>query len=179
VAGLVNGRALDWPEDSFAGTRPMRYEGFAHQIRGRVARDAAEHFLCSRGVCESAIDDALLVLGELVSNACRHVLRPKLAWISIVVAVPPAGGVRIEIYDPSPKPPVLRSVRLDDESGYGLNIVNRAATCWGHDFPYPYRKRVWAYVHDPDVGATVPRLANPDADTADDELARSGHFLKL
>jgi anti-sigma regulatory factor (Ser/Thr protein kinase) len=147
------GNRLDFGQpDEPLHARPMRYEGFATQVRGRVARDAAELYLTERGVGAEAIENALLVLAEFVSNACRHVRQPSRAWISILVDVPQGGGVRIEVRDPNPSRPVRRPVGAGAESGYGLNIVASVATRWGHDRPDPYGKRVWAYLHDTTYG---------------------------
>lgn len=72
------------------------------------------------------LDDALLVVSELVTNAVKHgdgeiTLR---LW-------PGPDLVRIEVTDESPRYPEPVESDLDDEAGRGLQIVGALASSWG------------------------------------------------
>ena len=74
--------------------------------------------------CDSVVDDALLLLTELATNALQHGAgRPVLR-----LSVGP-GHVRIEVYDDDPAPPVRRSPGAD--GGWGLALVERLSLAWG------------------------------------------------
>jgi anti-sigma regulatory factor (Ser/Thr protein kinase) len=105
----------------------------------RQARDfVAEQ---GQGLPECAVDDARLLVSELVTNALRHgrpditvqvELNPPLIEVSVHdegTALPPA--------DPPPALPTALS-------GRGLNLVDRIASCWGITrTESPRGKAVW------------------------------------
>jgi anti-sigma regulatory factor (Ser/Thr protein kinase) len=71
-----------------------------------------------------ALEDALLVVTELVTNAVLHgrgvpVLRLRTG----------AARLRIEVSDESPRPPKRRTSGAD--GGWGLALVDRLAADWG------------------------------------------------
>jgi hypothetical protein len=76
------------------------------------------------------IDDAGLVVGELVSNAIR-------SGDDIAVEIRPvtaggAGRLRIEVFDMSPLPPRRQGGDLLDEHGKGLQLVAAFAADGSH-----------------------------------------------
>jgi anti-sigma regulatory factor (Ser/Thr protein kinase) len=97
----------------------------------RSARRRLANDLEKRGVPKEIVDDAVLVLSEVMSNALRHA-RPlgsgkvKVAWDVR------AGAVEIEVTDgggatrPYPAQPSLSSL-----GGRGLGIVTTLTSDWG------------------------------------------------
>lgn len=105
---------------------------FAHTTASvRSARRRLANDLEKRGVPKEIIDDAVLVLSEVLSNAMRHA-RPlgsgkiKVAWDVR------AGAVEIKVTDgggatrPYPAHPSLSSL-----GGRGLGIVTTLTSDWG------------------------------------------------
>lgn len=95
--------------------------------------------------CEAwGIEDtaaAELVVSELVANAVMH------GWGRIDLRLSATGdGLRVEVEDSNPSPPVVREGRTSRVGGYGLHIVSRLAE-WGWR-PTPAGKVVWARVRD-------------------------------
>ncbi|WP_176819048.1 ATP-binding protein [Quadrisphaera sp. DSM 44207] len=87
------------------------------------------------------LDDACLVLSELVGNAVRHA-----EGESVQVRLRRSEGVlRIAVADGSIAPPAPRGARLDDESGRGMVIVEALSLRWGWE-PSAAGKVVWADV---------------------------------
>ena len=87
------------------------------------------------------LDDAALVLSELMGNAVRHAdgdtVRVRLRRTD--------GVLRIAVEDGSPARPAPRQASLEDESGRGLLIVDALSHRWGWR-PLPTGKVVWADV---------------------------------
>jgi len=87
------------------------------------------------------LDDAALVLSELVGNAVRHAdaetLRVRLRRNDNVL--------RIAVQDGSPKQPTPQEASWDDESGRGLMIIKALSHRWGWE-PRDPGKEVWADV---------------------------------
>lgn len=74
--------------------------------------------------CGTAIDDALLIVTELATNALRHGRGSPVLRLSVGAA-----HVRIEVFDDEPKPPVRRQAGAD--GGWGLALVERLSLAWG------------------------------------------------
>jgi anti-sigma regulatory factor (Ser/Thr protein kinase) len=72
----------------------------------------------------SAVDDALLVVTELATNALRHGGGEPVLRLSVAGA-----EVRIEVFDDNPAPPVRRTAGAD--GGWGLTLVDRLSSAWG------------------------------------------------
>ncbi|MFB7833035.1 ATP-binding protein [Streptomyces sp. NPDC056056] len=101
------------------------------------ARHRMRDELYRSGVSESVVDDAVLILSELLSNACRYG-RPlgradrgdgdvRAAW-----RVDPAGGLRVEVTDGGgPTRPVPATPSVTARGGRGLNIISALAQDWG------------------------------------------------
>ncbi|MFB7459684.1 MULTISPECIES: ATP-binding protein [unclassified Streptomyces] len=114
------------------------------------------------GVAESVVDDAVLILSELLSNACKHgrPLRGALAGDGDVRAawrVDASGRLIIEVTDgggptrPSPATPSVTA-----HGGRGLNIISALCDDWGVRDSVGGEVTVWVVVHsdvhDPDAG---------------------------
>ncbi|MFI9319041.1 ATP-binding protein [Kitasatospora aureofaciens] len=76
-------------------------------------------------------ETALILLSELVTNACRHARSPRDRMIGVRVLLPTSSLLRIEVSDANPELPTLRHAAPDDESGRGLELVAALATSWG------------------------------------------------
>jgi hypothetical protein len=87
----------------------------------------------------SRVDDAMLIAGELVTNAVRHGAPP----ISLRLRARP-GGIRIEVADASATLPAFRAGASDGGDG-GLATVGGVATAWGY-VPSGDRKTIWAEI---------------------------------
>ncbi|GAB2442496.1 hypothetical protein GCM10027162_41210 [Streptomyces incanus] len=114
------------------------------------------------GVADTVIDDAVLILSELLSNACKHG-RPlgdapagdgdvRAAW-----RVDPCGRLVVEVTDGGgPTRPAPATPSVTAHGGRGLNIITALADDWGVRDEVPGEVTVWAVVHgdvhDPDAG---------------------------
>jgi anti-sigma regulatory factor (Ser/Thr protein kinase) len=98
----------------------------------------AEH---ATGLPAHVVQDALLVVSELVTNAVRHG-RPDI----VVSMRPTADGVRVAVQDAGPElPAAARAAAPDMPSGRGLLIVEATAARWGVEAQRPGPgKTVWA-----------------------------------
>jgi anti-sigma regulatory factor (Ser/Thr protein kinase) len=99
-----------------------------HVMRAPSALPTVRHEVAERlayeGVAESTIEDTLLVLSELSTNA-MHAIRYGDA-IDVRVALAPNGDVEVEVEDPGAGFRLSEGLRLadrDDEHGRGLAIV--------------------------------------------------------
>jgi hypothetical protein len=71
-----------------------------------------------------AVDDALLIVTELATNALQHAGGRPVLRLSVT-----ATEVRVEVFDDSPAPPVRRPAGAD--GGWGLALVERLSSAWG------------------------------------------------
>lgn len=76
---------------------------------------------------DDIVDDALVIVGELLTNALTHAPSPEY-----VVAVDWNGGmIRLEMWDSSPFRPQKLPVDLSSEHGRGMRIVDALSAAWG------------------------------------------------
>ena len=104
----------------------------------RAARRFLEDALRQWHPSDILLDDARLLLSELVTNAGTHARSP----FSVSLRGREA-GVRLAVHDRSPAEPTLRPIALDAPSGRGLQIVAALAKDWGV-VATPLGKTVWA-----------------------------------
>jgi anti-sigma regulatory factor (Ser/Thr protein kinase) len=117
----------------------------------RLARVALAEALKAASLPSEAISNALLVLGELVSNAIRHA-RTEFR----VTALVEAGALRIEVLDYDTRPPALMGLDEESTSGRGLHMVAGIATDWGWNTAEgdgESAKVVWAELEFEDPGS--------------------------
>ncbi|MGW3231743.1 ATP-binding protein [Kitasatospora sp. NPDC001095] len=76
-------------------------------------------------------ETALILLSELVTNACRHARGPRDRMIGVRVLLPTPSVLRIEVSDANSDLPTVRQATPEDESGRGLELVAALATSWG------------------------------------------------
>ncbi|MGW8725704.1 ATP-binding protein [Streptomyces sp. NPDC055808] len=144
------------------------------------ARHTMREQLLGSGVSEPVVDDAVLILSELLSNACRHG-RPlgradigdgdvKAAW-----RIDKAGRLTLEVTDGGgPTRPVPATPSVTARGGRGLNIISALAQDWGVRDSASGEVTVWVILlaghrHD-DFATRVagPRAALEFADAFDD-----------
>jgi anti-sigma regulatory factor (Ser/Thr protein kinase) len=90
-----------------------------------AAREWARRSGCREHALEM-LDDALLLISELVTNAVLHGGPP------IVLAIDCDGeGLHVRVRDGSPAEPRRRSADADAEGGRGLTLVELLTTTWG------------------------------------------------
>ncbi|WP_445402727.1 ATP-binding protein [Streptomyces sp. LE64] len=106
------------------------------------------------GVPETVVDDAVLILSELLSNACRHgrPLGDALAGDGEVRAawrVDAAGRLTVEVTDGGgPTRPVPSTPSVTAHGGRGLNIITALADDWGVRDDARGEVTVWVVVRD-------------------------------
>ncbi|MFE9560137.1 ATP-binding protein [Streptomyces sp. NPDC006487] len=91
-------------------------------LRCEDARSIARDVLAANGVGEDLVNDVLLVVSELVSNADRHA-----GGVSDFRVVALAGCVAVEVSDGSPSFPRTPGTPLDVPGGFGWLLVNQIA----------------------------------------------------
>jgi anti-sigma regulatory factor (Ser/Thr protein kinase) len=108
-----------------------------------VSREApalAREFLRSSTCAEhhgAVVDDAVLMLSELVTNSVLHGGPP------VVVAVDCLGdSLQVRVRDGSPELPAPRDAEQTDENGRGVALVAEMSADWGVD-PVDDGKNVW------------------------------------
>jgi len=139
-APSVNGRSRRLNFDGESGVVPL-------------ARDFARQALYAWGWLpaanadqRAAAEDVLLVVSELVTNACLHAEGPDELWISCDNKV-----LRIEVSDRGTGQPAPRTPhRAGRPGGHGMFIVQRLCLDWGvMRTPGVAGKTVWAEVGAP------------------------------
>jgi anti-sigma regulatory factor (Ser/Thr protein kinase) len=106
----------------------------------RDTRERVAVVLAEWGLTGEAVEPALLVVTELLSNAVEHGHGPR--WLSLELA---NGSVRVEVGDDAPEPPQLRSPEPLRVRGRGLQLVEAVSSQWGW-IDDPPGKVVWAEV---------------------------------
>ncbi|MFI9361226.1 ATP-binding protein [Kitasatospora sp. NPDC053057] len=96
------------------------------RARARLLRQAFEW-----QVPDESTEIALLLLSELVTNACHHARGPRDRRIGVRLLLPTRSVLRVEVSDASPDLPVPSHAAPEDESGRGLELVAALATSWG------------------------------------------------
>ncbi|MFI5993177.1 ATP-binding protein [Streptomyces sp. NPDC051362] len=86
------------------------------------------------------VDDVLLVVSELVTNAYRYGTEPGDSLLVKVLTT--HERVRVEVHDTRRKRPSLRNESGERARGRGLHIVDGLGARWGAD-DRPFGKAVW------------------------------------
>lgn len=103
------------------------------EARGHV-RGALEHVHAASGL----VDDAVLLVSEVVSNAVEH----GHGGVALSVLDVP-GGWQVRVHDDSRERPLVRGGDLCAEGGRGLVLVDALAQDWGTDHIPSDGKVVW------------------------------------
>ncbi|MGW4727579.1 ATP-binding protein [Streptomyces sp. NPDC004291] len=78
---------------------------------------------------EKRVEDVLLLVSEVVTNACLHAGGPEE-----FVLRREREGLRVEVADASPEPPRVRTPRSPSlPGGHGLMVLDRLAGAWGYE----------------------------------------------
>ncbi|MFI1107368.1 ATP-binding protein [Streptomyces physcomitrii] len=107
-----------------------------------------------RGVAETVLDDAVLILSELLSNACRHgrPLGEEQSGDGEVLAawrVEDDGLLTLEVTDGGgPTRPMPSTPSVTAHGGRGLNIISALAEEWGVRDGVTGEVTVWVAVRD-------------------------------
>lgn len=102
---------------------------------------AREVISATRAAVDGAVlDDLLLCVSELATNAVRHGVPVGGALLVKVGA--DAYRVRVECHDANRRRPRLRHPADDDQTGRGLLLVEAVASRWGTG-ERPFGKYVW------------------------------------
>jgi hypothetical protein len=129
---------------------PVRHWRF--QLGGEASRAVEPGMSGARGVLgtlatgssgspadvRARCDDALLVVCELLTNACQHTPGPLYLDLAL-----DHGRLTVAVADPAAAPPQVRSWRPARSHGHGLHLVQRLTDAWGVR-PIPGGKIVWA-----------------------------------
>nr|WP_234314697.1 ATP-binding protein [Streptomyces sp. NRRL F-5135] len=118
------------------------------------ARHRMREQLRRNGVSDSVVDDAVLILSELLSNACRHgrpLGRAEIGDGDIRAAwhVDKAGRLTVEVTDGGgPTRPTPSTPSVTARGGRGLNIITALAKEWGVRDSDTGEVTVWALVNE-------------------------------
>ncbi|MFH9955603.1 ATP-binding protein [Streptomyces roseolus] len=94
---------------------------------------------------ESLIDDATLIMTELISHAIDH---GRFASIRVVVSRHSEKAIRVGVVDRSKTDPTRRvDSDGDPPRGLGILLVDALADRWGTE-PYRWGKQVWAVLRE-------------------------------
>jgi anti-sigma regulatory factor (Ser/Thr protein kinase) len=91
----------------------------------RAAREFARASGCSDHI-GPVLDDALLLISELVTNSVRHGSLP----ITIALECDD-GGLKVLVRDGTPALPQQRTAGAGEETGRGLTLVAALSDAWG------------------------------------------------
>ncbi|MEU9110335.1 ATP-binding protein [Streptomyces sp. NPDC048483] len=92
----------------------------------RTARSRVRQTLADWGL-NGAVDVAVLLVSELVTNSLRHATGP----IGVRMVLLSGSALLVEVSDPLPDPPQERTAAPDDEGGRGLQLVACSSRRWG------------------------------------------------
>ena len=95
--------------------------------------------LTSWGLPSFAVDDAVLVVSELVTNAVVHAREETVLELELAVG---AQWLRVSLADGSAVRPLARTAARHDESGRGITIVAALSDRWGVE-DHQGGKRIW------------------------------------
>ncbi|WP_344914267.1 ATP-binding protein [Streptosporangium oxazolinicum] len=109
-----------------------------------IARQCAAAVLESEGV---PVDDCVLIISELVTNAVRHTASGHPNGTVILMISDAGPMVRVEVIDAgAPTVPMPRQPSEDADSGRGLFLVDRLSVMWGVRKLYTGGRAVWAMI---------------------------------
>ncbi|MFI1802735.1 MULTISPECIES: ATP-binding protein [Streptomyces] len=128
--------------------RPTGHPGYSETLprepeSAALARRLVRIALATWGL-EELVDDASVIVTELVSNAADH---GRLPSIRVIVSRPSAHCVRIGVVDRSKELPMMRTDSNGEQTrGRGLLIVDALTEQWGTEL-YRWGKQVWGDIH--------------------------------
>jgi len=108
-----------------------------HEHSAREARVFLSQAYCAEHHGR-VLDEAQLLVSELVTNAVRHGGPP----VTVRVECVGVEGLRVSVSDGDPRPPVRRDVEPEAEGGRGVALVDILSDRWGVEAGEP-GKTVW------------------------------------
>ncbi|GGL31084.1 hypothetical protein GCM10014719_35680 [Planomonospora parontospora subsp. antibiotica] len=127
--GPSQGTSVDVPQDTWWREFP------GEEVSVPVAREWVRGLLAGR-IAAPVLDDVLLLLSEVVTNAITHSDSGRTAggWVAVRVTRA-AGDVHVEVADggSAAGAPAARVPETEDDSGRGLWLVDLLAAAWGWD----------------------------------------------
>jgi hypothetical protein len=127
-------KAVEQPPDRRFRRVPLPNSPTAPITARAVVRESCEQWGLHR-----LIDDAVLVVSELVENAIRHARSESVLRVELRPS-----GLSLAVRDNDPAPPVLESPRPDVPGHRGVQLVNRVSVAWGCLPSSDGGKIVWA-----------------------------------
>lgn len=109
----------------------------------KVRHEVVAH-LTSLGVASEMVETAGLLVTELMTNAITHGQAPVRCATS-VMAHERRPMVRIEVWDGSDAPPILREPTLYSETGRGLHLIEKLSARWGWEAT-EHGKVIWCEI---------------------------------
>jgi len=103
----------------------------------KAARDFLVKMCCGRHEA-CVLDEAQLLVSELVGNAVRHGTPP----IEMEVRCSGTQALQVRVRDCAPGAPHVRTANIEDEGGRGLALVDLLSDDWGIERDPP-GKSVW------------------------------------
>jgi anti-sigma regulatory factor (Ser/Thr protein kinase) len=104
---------------------------------------ATRHLFAKHFADHPRLDDLLLCLSEVVTNAVLHAGPP----IEVTGGVVGSKKVRVEVSDGSKVTPIQRHPPHSSPTGRGLNLLDRLTSAWGVDITNT-GKTVWFEIAD-------------------------------
>ncbi|MGC4906568.1 ATP-binding protein [Streptomyces cyaneofuscatus] len=130
-----------------ATPRPTGHPGYSETLprepeSAAVARRLVRIALATWGLDE-LVNDAALIITELVSNAADH---GRLDSIRVIVSRTSEDRVRLGVVDRSKELPMMRTDSNGEQiRGRGLLVVDALTEQWGTEL-YPWGKQVWGEI---------------------------------
>jgi anti-sigma regulatory factor (Ser/Thr protein kinase) len=139
---------------------PLGHAEFAG-TPGSVAtvRAWARGLLAGR-IAEAVVEDVVLLLSEVVTNAVVHSDSGRRAGGSVTVCLGLGGGmVHVEVIDDGAAGsiPFVRAAEADSDGGRGLFLVEVMAAGWGTHHDDEAGNAVWFHLPDGTAGHDQPR----------------------
>ncbi|MFC7493025.1 MULTISPECIES: response regulator [unclassified Nocardioides] len=122
--------------------RPARQEAVLDLDHDLSSVSGARRFVRNQLIewgIESTVEDAMLVVSELATNALTHA---ESSYRVRLTAVGPA--LRIEVEDDGTGTPEPQPLTETEEHGRGLHLVGALAASWGMESVESGGKRIWA-----------------------------------
>ncbi len=110
------------------GSLRVQFELLPEPASAGAGRRAVSRVLNEWGLSAEVVDDAVLIVSELVTNAVRHA--PSRDRLSLDLSL--TGGVlHVSLSDSSHQAPRWRTPSGQDEGGRGIGIVDTLSARWG------------------------------------------------
>lgn len=102
-----------------------------------VARAHAQATLSEWAIEPGVIEDALLIVSELATNAVRHSQPPESGGQFVLTLIHLPETLQIYLADDDPRPPVMQHPAENATGGRGLLLVSELSAMWGCRLPLP------------------------------------------